>query len=88
MGYWAAKFLTQNGAKLVGVAEYDGSIYNSKGLDPEALINYKKVVLLFNSLLTYYFFEFSFPYIYFLLASETRSNNSNFLSFPASQRQR
>ncbi len=29
------------GAKLIGVAEYDGSIYNPNGIDPEDLQNYK-----------------------------------------------
>lgn len=31
----------QYGAKLVGVAEWDGSIYNPEGIDPEDLFNYK-----------------------------------------------
>jgi glutamate dehydrogenase (NAD(P)+) len=28
VGYWASKFFVEAGAKLVGVAEWDGSIYN------------------------------------------------------------
>lgn len=28
VGYWASKFFVEAGAKLVGVAEFDGSIYN------------------------------------------------------------
>ena len=28
VGYWASKFFVEEGAKLVGVAEYDGSIYS------------------------------------------------------------
>jgi glutamate dehydrogenase (NAD(P)+) len=28
VGYWASKFFVSEGAKLVGVAEFDGSIYN------------------------------------------------------------
>ncbi len=28
VGYWASKFFVEEGAKLVGVAEFDGSIYN------------------------------------------------------------
>lgn len=28
VGYWASKFFIEEGAKLVGVAEFDGSIYN------------------------------------------------------------
>jgi glutamate dehydrogenase (NAD(P)+) len=33
VGYWASKFFTEEGAKLIGVAEYDGSIYNPEGID-------------------------------------------------------
>lgn len=28
VGYWASKFFIEEGAKLVGVAEFDGSIYD------------------------------------------------------------
>ncbi len=35
VGYWASKFFVEEGAKLVGVAEFDGSIYNENGIDPE-----------------------------------------------------
>jgi glutamate dehydrogenase (NAD(P)+) len=28
VGFWASKFFVEEGAKLVGVAEFDGSIYN------------------------------------------------------------
>ena len=28
VGYWAAKFLQQDGAKIVGVVEYNSAIYN------------------------------------------------------------
>ncbi len=42
VGYWLAKFFVQEGAILVGVAEVDGSIYYSKGIDPEQLLNFKK----------------------------------------------
>jgi glutamate dehydrogenase (NAD(P)+) len=28
VGYWASKFFVEKGAKLIGVAEFDGSIYN------------------------------------------------------------
>lgn len=41
VGYWASKFCTDYGAKIIGVAEVDGSIYNSNGIDYEALNNYK-----------------------------------------------
>lgn len=31
VGYWTAKFLTEKGAKLIGVLEYEGGIYNENG---------------------------------------------------------
>ena len=37
MGYWTSKFLCDGGAKLLGVAEIDGSIYNPNGLDAESV---------------------------------------------------
>lgn len=40
VGYWASKYFTEEGLKLVGVAEYDGSIYNPEGLDVEEVKNY------------------------------------------------
>ncbi len=42
VGYYAAKYLTQAGAVMVGVAEIDGSIYSKKGIDLEKLMEYKK----------------------------------------------
>jgi glutamate dehydrogenase (NAD(P)+) len=42
VGYHSAKFLSEGGAIIVGVAEYDGSLYNPKGIDIEALMNYRK----------------------------------------------
>lgn len=41
VGYWAAHFFHKGGAKIIAVAEWDGSIYNEKGIDPEALLAYK-----------------------------------------------
>lgn len=41
VGYWASKFFTDAGAKLVGVAEYDGSIYNPDGINPHDLLSFK-----------------------------------------------
>ena len=41
VGYWASKFLVEDGAILVGVSEFDGSIYDEKGIDPEELYQYK-----------------------------------------------
>lgn len=41
VGYWASKFFVEEGAKLVGIAEFDGSIYNEEGIDPDELRNYR-----------------------------------------------
>jgi glutamate dehydrogenase (NAD(P)+) len=41
VGSSAAKFLTQGGAKLVGVAEIEGSIYNPDGIDFDKLMAYR-----------------------------------------------
>ena len=40
VGYWASKYFTEEGTKLVGVAEVDGSIYNPDGLDYQAVKDY------------------------------------------------
>lgn len=40
VGYWAAIFMKQNGAILVGVQDASGSIYNDQGIDPEDLFKY------------------------------------------------
>ncbi len=37
VGYHAAKFLAQDGCKVVGIAEYDCAVFNPDGLDIEAL---------------------------------------------------
>lgn len=37
VGYNAAKFLVEHGAKLVGVQEHDGSVYNPDGINVEEL---------------------------------------------------
>jgi glutamate dehydrogenase (NAD(P)+) len=42
VGYWASKFFVDAGAKLVGVAEFDGSIYNAEGINPDQLLEHKK----------------------------------------------
>ncbi len=34
VGYHAALFLSKAGAKIIGICEYNGSIFNAKGLDP------------------------------------------------------
>jgi glutamate dehydrogenase (NAD(P)+) len=41
VGYHAAKFLQQAGALVVGVAEYRGAVANPKGIDIEALAQYR-----------------------------------------------
>ena len=41
VGYFASKYFTQAGARLVGVAEADGSIFSADGIDPEALNDFK-----------------------------------------------
>jgi glutamate dehydrogenase (NAD(P)+) len=40
VGYWASKYFTEDGAKLIGIAEHDGSIYNADGIDYQALKDY------------------------------------------------
>ncbi len=42
VGYYAAKFCTEHGAKLIGVAEYEGSISKPDGIDLEKLIAHRK----------------------------------------------
>jgi glutamate dehydrogenase (NAD(P)+) len=42
VGYWAAHFLEQEGAKMIGVQDAFGSIQNSKGIKVEDLFNYTK----------------------------------------------
>lgn len=42
VGYWASKFFIEEGARLVGVAEFDGSIYNEDGIDPDELLAFRQ----------------------------------------------
>jgi glutamate dehydrogenase (NAD(P)+) len=42
VGYYAARFLQEGGAILVGLAEYEGAIYNPKGLDVEKVVQHRK----------------------------------------------
>lgn len=42
VGYHAAKFLVEGGAVLVGIAEYDGALYNPKGLNLEEIMLHRK----------------------------------------------
>jgi glutamate dehydrogenase (NAD(P)+) len=42
VGYHAAQFCQQGGALIVGLAEFEGAIYNPKGLDIEAVMKHRK----------------------------------------------
>jgi glutamate dehydrogenase (NAD(P)+) len=43
VGYYAAKFLSEeDGCKVVGIAEWDAAVVNPKGIDIEALNNFRK----------------------------------------------
>jgi len=41
VGLHTCRYLTRAGARCVGIAEWDGSIYNPEGIDPRALEEYK-----------------------------------------------
>jgi glutamate dehydrogenase (NAD(P)+) len=42
VGYHSAKFLQEGGAVIVGLAEYEGAIYNPKGLDVDKVIQHRR----------------------------------------------
>ncbi|MDV7270438.1 Glu/Leu/Phe/Val dehydrogenase [Thioclava sp. A2] len=42
VGYHAAKFLAEDGAKIVGVVEHDAAIFNPAGLDVEAVAEHRR----------------------------------------------
>ncbi len=42
VGYHAAKFLQENGALLVGLAEYEGAIHSEEGLDVDAVMGHRR----------------------------------------------
>lgn len=42
VGFHAAKFFYDNGATIVGLAEYEGGIYNEKGLDVYKVVEHRK----------------------------------------------
>lgn len=42
VGYHSAKFFQDAGAVIIGLAEYEGSIMNDKGLDVDAVFNHRK----------------------------------------------
>jgi glutamate dehydrogenase (NAD(P)+) len=43
VGYHAAKFFQNAGAKIVALAEYEGSIYSDQGLDVDAVFQHRKL---------------------------------------------
>ena len=42
VGYHSAKFFREAGAKVVGLAEYEGAIYNAEGLNEEEVFQHRK----------------------------------------------
>jgi len=40
VGFWAAKFFHEAGAKIVGIGEWDVAITNENGIDPDKLLTY------------------------------------------------
>lgn len=42
VGYWAAKFIQDGGGIITGIAEYEGGIFDEKGLDVEAVFAHRK----------------------------------------------
>jgi glutamate dehydrogenase (NAD(P)+) len=42
VGYWAAHFFEKAGAKIIGLAEYEGAILSNSGLDVEAVFQHRK----------------------------------------------
>jgi len=42
VGGMASKLMAREGFKIIGVIEYDGAIYNPKGLDPQALMSHRR----------------------------------------------
>ncbi len=42
VGYHSAKFFQDAGAKIIGLAEYEGAIMNENGLDVDAVFNHRK----------------------------------------------
>ncbi|KAF9400830.1 glutamate dehydrogenase [Mortierella sp. AD011] len=41
VGYWAAKFFQNNGAKIIGIGEHDVAAYDPNGLDIEAIFKHR-----------------------------------------------
>lgn len=43
VGYHTAKFFREAGAKIIALAEYEGAIYNTDGLDIEAVVAHRNI---------------------------------------------
>jgi glutamate dehydrogenase (NAD(P)+) len=41
-GFFAARFLHEDGVRIIGVSDSQGGIYNRKGLDPDKVLAHKK----------------------------------------------
>jgi glutamate dehydrogenase (NAD(P)+) len=41
VGYHAAKFCREGGAKIIAIAEYDGAVMSETGIDPDALVAHR-----------------------------------------------
>ncbi|PVU86344.1 hypothetical protein BB561_006734 [Smittium simulii] len=42
VGYWSSKFFESNGAKIIGISEYNIGLYNEQGIDIQAAHDYLK----------------------------------------------
>ncbi|MDQ3192789.1 MAG: Glu/Leu/Phe/Val dehydrogenase [Bacteroidota bacterium] len=42
VGYHAAKFFYEDGAKIIAIAEYEGAVYNAEGLNYQELFDHRK----------------------------------------------
>jgi len=42
VGYWGARNLQEGGATIVGIAEYEGGVYNRNGLDVDAVFKHRR----------------------------------------------
>lgn len=42
VGYFAGKFMEEAGGRIVAIAEYEGGIYNPKGLDVDAVFQHRR----------------------------------------------
>ena len=42
VGFYCAKFFREHGAKVIGIAEYEGAIFNAEGLNEEAVFAHRK----------------------------------------------